>query len=192
MVALHRIRVVPVLAVLIGGLEVGFSFIHHPSVVRRNSLQVPRESAPSAHAKINAYAFRRSIPRQNPMRQGYIRFVSDQSHVVRRVTTDDSSSEIDPGEANLDDGSKVECDPRSDEQGWGSIKAYFTQGKKDDGLTFKQRLAKMGVATVLSYGMISNLSYAILVALAWYIFSAKVSSIVSSHWFGFVDEKALH
>lgn len=56
-------------------------------------------------------------------------------------------------------------------------KGYFLQNnKKDYGLTFKQRLAKMGVATVLSYGMISNLSYAILISLAWYGFSVQTGT----------------
>jgi hypothetical protein len=170
MVAFDRIRVVPGLALLLGGLEVGFAFIHRPPVAGRNPL----------HARINDYSFRPTTPRQTLMRHGYIRFLSDQSHAVRRVSPEDSSSEVDPSES--DDSSKVESEPRSDEQGWGRIKAYFMQGKKDDGLTFRQRLAKMGVATVLSYGMISNLSYAILVALAWYTFSAKVSSTVSTAW----------
>ena len=63
----------------------------------------------------------------------------------------------------------------SDHKGWwGRVKGYFLQDKQDDGLTFKQRLAKMGVATVLSYGMISNLSYAILISLAWYGFAVQV------------------
>jgi hypothetical protein len=46
--------------------------------------------------------------------------------------------------------------------------------KDDDALTFKQRLAKMGLAAVLSYGMVSNVSYSISVSLAWYIFSSRV------------------
>lgn len=57
---------------------------------------------------------------------------------------------------------------------WGRSRKYIFRNKIDDGLTFKQRLAKMGVATVLSYGMVSNVSYAILVALSWYGFSAQV------------------
>lgn len=57
---------------------------------------------------------------------------------------------------------------------WPRVKGYFLQNQKDNDLTFKQRLAKMGVATVLSYGMISNLSYAILISLAWYGFSIQV------------------
>ena len=63
----------------------------------------------------------------------------------------------------------------SDSKGWWArIKAYFLQSKKDDDLSFKQRLAKMGFATVLSYGMISNLSYAVLISFAWYAFSVQV------------------
>jgi len=53
--------------------------------------------------------------------------------------------------------------------------SYFKSSEKDDGLTFRQRLAKMGLATVLSYGWISNTNAMILVAAAWYVFSAKVS-----------------
>ena len=44
----------------------------------------------------------------------------------------------------------------------------------NDGLTFKQRLAKMGLATALSYGWVSNMSYSVTVAIAWYIFSKQV------------------
>jgi hypothetical protein len=45
---------------------------------------------------------------------------------------------------------------------------------KEDGLTFRQRLAKMGLATVLSYGWVSNMSYGVSVSTAWYIFSKRV------------------
>jgi hypothetical protein len=45
---------------------------------------------------------------------------------------------------------------------------------KEDGLTFRQRLAKMGLATVLSYGWVSNMSYGVSVSTAWYIFSKQV------------------
>jgi hypothetical protein len=44
----------------------------------------------------------------------------------------------------------------------------------DDGLTFKQRIAKMGLATMLSYGWVSNMSYSVTVSIAWYIFSKQV------------------
>jgi len=43
-----------------------------------------------------------------------------------------------------------------------------------DGLTTKQRLAKMGLAVALSYGWVSNMSYTVTVSIAWYIFSRQV------------------
>lgn len=55
------------------------------------------------------------------------------------------------------------------------ISSYFRGSETDDGLTFRQRLGKMGLATVLSYGWISNTNAMVLVAAAWYVFSAKVS-----------------
>jgi hypothetical protein len=44
---------------------------------------------------------------------------------------------------------------------------YF-RGPKD-GLSFKQRLAKYGLAVVLSYGAVSNVSGCISVSIAWFI-----------------------
>jgi hypothetical protein len=52
------------------------------------------------------------------------------------------------------------------------IRSYFVP--KKDNLTFRQRLAKMGLAAVLSYGWVSNMSYSVTVSLAWYIFSKQV------------------
>lgn len=67
---------------------------------------------------------------------------------------------------------------------WKRVKGYFVKDKEDDGLTFRQRLAKMGVATVLSYGMISNLSYAILISISWYAFAVKtkLSPLAPGQW----------
>lgn len=58
-----------------------------------------------------------------------------------------------------------------------NMKKSFSKKEKDD-LTFRQRLAKMGLAAVLSYGMVSNVSYSISVSLAWYIFSSRVRNVV--------------
>lgn len=54
----------------------------------------------------------------------------------------------------------------------------------DDGLTTRQRLAKMGLAAVLSYGWVSNVSYAICVSIAWYGFSKKtgLSPLAPDQW----------
>lgn len=53
-----------------------------------------------------------------------------------------------------------------------SIKSYFQPA--DDGLTFRERLGKLGLAAVLSYGWVSNMSYCVSVSLAWFIFSKQV------------------
>lgn len=42
-------------------------------------------------------------------------------------------------------------------------------------LPLKQQLAKMGLACVLSYGFVSNLNSVLTTAIAWFIFSKKVS-----------------
>lgn len=54
-----------------------------------------------------------------------------------------------------------------------NLKSYIAP--PDDGLTFRQRLAKLGLAAALSYGWVSNMSYSVSVSLAWYIFSKRVS-----------------
>jgi len=46
--------------------------------------------------------------------------------------------------------------------------------KNDEGLTFRQKLGKMGLAAVLSYGWVSNMSYCVTVSIAWFIFSKRV------------------
>ena len=66
------------------------------------------------------------------------------------------------------------------------VKSYLTppsSKKQKDGLTFKQRLAKMGLAAALSYGWVSNMSYSVTVSLAWYIHSKQVrtSSEIPCH-----------
>lgn len=62
------------------------------------------------------------------------------------------------------------------------IKKYFSP--PDDGLTFRQRLAKMGLAAVLSYGWVSNMSYCVSVSAAWYIFSSQtgLSPLAPGQW----------
>lgn len=61
-------------------------------------------------------------------------------------------------------------------------KTMFGKQKKTDDavadgeekLTTRQRLAKLGLAAVLSYGWVSNMSYCICVSIAWYGFSKQV------------------
>jgi hypothetical protein len=57
-----------------------------------------------------------------------------------------------------------------------------------DGLSFKERLTKMGLAAVLSYGWVSNMSYSVTVSLAWYIFCKQsgLSPLAPGQWKGFL------
>ena len=52
----------------------------------------------------------------------------------------------------------------------------------------KGKLAAMGTAALLSYGAVSNLSTSVLVAVAWYTFSAKagLSPLAPGQWKGFL------
>lgn len=67
----------------------------------------------------------------------------------------------------------------------GSLKS---DDKSDDGLTFRQKLAKMGLSVLLSYGFVSNLSYCVTVSLAWFGFSKKtgLSPLAPGQWKGFL------
>lgn len=58
----------------------------------------------------------------------------------------------------------------------------FGSDKNADGLSTRERLAKMGLSALLSYGWVSNMSYAVTLSLSWYGFSKKVSlRFVSIH-----------
>ena len=60
----------------------------------------------------------------------------------------------------------------------------FPPKEDDDGLTFRQKLAKMGLSVVLSYGWVSNMSYSITVSLAWFISSKRtgLSPLAKGQW----------
>jgi len=62
------------------------------------------------------------------------------------------------------------------------------QPKSEDGLTFRQKLAKLGLSVALSYGWVSNVSYSVTVSLAWYIFSKRtgMSPLAPGQWKGFL------
>lgn len=65
----------------------------------------------------------------------------------------------------------------------GTLKPY-----EDDGLNFKQKLAKAGLSVLLSYGFVSNMSYCVTVSLAWFGFSKKtgLSPLAPGQWKGFL------
>lgn len=47
-------------------------------------------------------------------------------------------------------------------------------GSTAGGLTTRERLAKMGLSALLSYGWVSNMSYAVTLSLSWFGFCKKV------------------
>lgn len=65
-----------------------------------------------------------------------------------------------------------------------NVKNSFRRDKEDDGLTFRQRMAKMGLSVVLSYGWVSNMSYCISLSIAWFIFSKQtgLSPLAPGQW----------
>ena len=63
-------------------------------------------------------------------------------------------------------------------------KLFPKKQEGDDGLTFKQKLAKLGLSVVLSYGFVSNVSYSITVSIAWFLFSKQtgLSPLAQGQW----------
>jgi len=55
---------------------------------------------------------------------------------------------------------------------------------KEDGLTFRERLKKLGLSVLLSYGFVSNMSYCVSVSLAWFGFTKKtgLSPLAPGQW----------
>lgn len=60
----------------------------------------------------------------------------------------------------------------------------FPPKQDSDGLTVRQRLTKMGMSVLLSYGFVSNMSYCVSVSLAWYGFTKKtgLSPLAPGQW----------
>jgi len=60
----------------------------------------------------------------------------------------------------------------------------FDNQEVGGGLTTRERLAKMGLSALLSYGWVSNMSYAVTLSLSWYGFSKKsgLSPLAPGQW----------
>ena len=63
------------------------------------------------------------------------------------------------------------------------IKSAFSD-KNESGLTGRERLAKMGLSALLSYGFVSNMSYAVTLSLSWFIHSKRtgLSPLAEGQW----------
>lgn len=58
------------------------------------------------------------------------------------------------------------------------------KSEPSDGLTTRQRLSKMGLSCLLSYGFVSNMSYVVSVSVAWFGFTKKtgLSPLAPGQW----------
>lgn len=87
----------------------------------------------------------------------------DAAAFTEEETISDSKSAV--------DSSLINGETKADQE----KKRWWKRGKtEDDGLSFRQKLAKAGLSVVLSYGAVSNMSYGISMSIAWYAFSRKV------------------
>eukprot|EP00986_Skeletonema_menzelii_P008001 scaffold3240_cov155-Skeletonema_menzelii.AAC.5 len=62
--------------------------------------------------------------------------------------------------------------------------SIFKPKKDPSGLTTKEKLKKMGLAALLSYGFVSNMSYAITLSVSWFTHSKKtgLSPLAPGQW----------
>lgn len=106
------------------------------------------------------------------------------------IVTVDTTSQTTDEEERVDDDEEasaaiVEADSASSSSPFSKLKSIFTKkSKKDDGLTTKERLAKMGLSALLSYGFVSNMSYAITLSVSWYTHSKRtgLSPLAPGQW----------
>lgn len=63
------------------------------------------------------------------------------------------------------------------------IKSAFSD-KNESGLTGRERLSKLGLSALLSYGFVSNMSYAVTLSLSWFIHSKRtgLSPLAEGQW----------
>jgi len=103
--------------------------------------------------------------------------------------TSDSTGGVnnDDNEEKEEDDTSVSISPAKEEvPAWKRIIFFYKYRNNDDGdgLTFRQKLAKMGLSALLSYGFVSNMSYCVSVGLAWFGFSKKtgLSPLAPGQW----------
>lgn len=163
----------------------GFAPRHHHRVLQAQTQKI------SLHARINQNIDLDSpkVATQDKLSQGgknvYCRCwksetfpLCDGSHVNHNKITGDNVGPLILSAAKSDDGASIAVDVVDDGEKTslvGKLKSMFKKKENDGGLTTKERLAKLGLSALLSYGFVSNMSYAVALSLSWYGFSKKVS-----------------
>ena len=103
-------------------------------------------------------------------------------HVLHMSGAEDEASSASDGDKG-EPGNQVAKEEEA--TGMKRLRQRLFPPKKDaDGLTTRQRLAKMGLSVLLSYGWVSNMSYSITISLAWFIFSKQtgLSPLAKGQW----------
>lgn len=96
---------------------------------------------------------------------------------------DDADVAIAPSETSSSSASSSsKSSPSTSTSPLARLKAMFQ--RPNDGLSARERLGKMGLSALLSYGFVSNMSYAVCVSIAWYMFTARVglSPLAPGQW----------
>jgi len=115
-------------------------------------------------------------------------FFASTSDSTGNVNSDNEEEDDDDDDDDNNDYTKtVSVSILSEVPLWKRV-VFFYKYKKtnddDDGLTFKQKLANMGLSALLSYGFVSNMSYCVSVGLAWFGFSKQtgLSPLAPGQW----------
>ena len=127
-----------------------------PTWAGKNNVQVMQQApriSPSIHS--------------TPFYCGQRSYSSPSSFLQLAAESDDEASSLE-GEGEVE-ASETVIDPK-----WKRVLFFYKYNKDgslkakedDDGLTFRQKLAKMGLSVLLSYGFVSNMSYCVTVSLA--------------------------
>jgi hypothetical protein len=135
-------------------------------------------SSPIARIRLESYRPTRSKRHLQSFQSVQVEY----THLFSSADAASTPESSDDSETTMEDGNDIapsEDSKTSKKSLMTSIKQYF-QGPQD-GLTMKQRLAKMGLAAALSYGWVSNMSGSVCVSIAWYIFSKRVRTVVRIH-----------
>lgn len=172
--SLHfRTALLLALAVLILVIDIGYSFV---------TVQPPTLSTKVARTQNSRILLQKKKQFQTS-RLWMAESLDDASAGNGKVDNNEEVVEVETDAVivDSDDGGSVEV---STVPAWKRIVFAYKYNKKDDGLTFRQRLGKAGLSVVLSYGFVSNMSYCVSVSVAWYIFCKRtmLSPLAPGQW----------
>jgi len=92
--------------------------------------------------------------------------------------------------ADGDTDDKNDSEPSNDNGEKRNLLGRFKGNKneEDDGLSFREKLAKGGLSLAMTYGSVSNFNYSISLSIAWYLFSKRtaLSPLNKGQWAPFL------